>query len=316
MSNKNNISSILGVAAATVLAGGGSAFVTGTGLNMLDNNHAIVQETDVAIAERETELPITVETFTASKDSFTVKPVSETEKKAESDKKDTSKKTEADRKTETNETGEGEHSDNSTSAAAVEGTAGTENPIVMETEGSRDNTNAGSSSANTGSNDQSVESRPDSADMTPVSYDEWGGWTASNGDYFDGQGGYWDGNGYHYVGDSIKKPPVAQSDNPSYSDGSSSGSNNGGWDDSYILYDTSVRYLSRDELSNWGSWDLAAARNEIFARHGRIFYTDEWKSYFATKSWYNPRYENVDDQLSDVEWANLELIMKLEEKFY
>ncbi len=294
MANKNSLSSILGIAAATVIAAGGSAYVTDTGLQMLDKQSAITQESNLATVERETEMPVTVEKFTATKDSFTVKPVVETESKKDSGKKDTGKNNQT---TDGKEKAEGTTEGGSSSDANDSG-------ITVEGGSKSDNNNNSSKSG-----------------TQPVSYDEWGGWMAANGDYYDGQGGYWDGNGYHYVGDSIKTPDGAANYKPSSdSSGSSSESNSssssGGWDDSYILYDTAVRYMSGDELSDWGPWELAAARNEIFARHGRIFVTPEWSSYFATKSWYTPLYSDVDDMLSDCEWSNLKMIMKLEEKYY
>ena len=81
MSNKRNITTILAIAGATVLAAGGSAFVTQTGLSLADDNRKTEQGSDVAGSEKETEQPLTVEKFAATKDSFTVKPQSDTAKK-------------------------------------------------------------------------------------------------------------------------------------------------------------------------------------------------------------------------------------------
>ena len=83
-----------------------------------------------------------------------------------------------------------------------------------------------------------------------------------------------------------------------------------------MMYDVDSRYVSADELSSWSSEDLAKLRNEIFARHGRIFKTQKWIDYFSTKTWYVPRYDNVDALLNDYEWANLEVIMRLEDERY
>ena len=83
-----------------------------------------------------------------------------------------------------------------------------------------------------------------------------------------------------------------------------------------MMYDIDSRYVSEDELSGWSSEDLAKLRNEIFARHGRIFTTQKWINYFATKTWYVPRYDNVDALLNDYEWANLEVIRRLEDERY
>ena len=81
MSNKRKLTTILAVAGATVLAAGGSAFVTQTGLSLIDRSNNTEQGSEVAVNEKETEQPLTVEKFAATKDSFTVKPKSDTTKK-------------------------------------------------------------------------------------------------------------------------------------------------------------------------------------------------------------------------------------------
>ena len=81
MSNKRKLTTILAVAGATVLAAGGSAFVTNAGLSVVDPDASKSQGSEVAINEKETELPMTVEKFAATKDSFTVKPQSDSDKK-------------------------------------------------------------------------------------------------------------------------------------------------------------------------------------------------------------------------------------------
>ncbi len=55
-------------------------------------------------------------------------------------------------------------------------------------------------------------------------------------------------------------------------------------------------------------------RNEIFARHGYKFKTEEMRNYFMYEKWYVPRYDNVDDMLSDVEKKNIELIKRYESR--
>lgn len=132
------------------------------------------------------------------------------------------------------------------------------------------------------------------------------GWIQVN---YDGQTGYVAGN---YL--SWDKPSGSGS---SGSSGSSSGSS-GAWDSSYT-YDLSSRYVSEDEFDGWSAGDLAIVRNEIFARHGRIFTTQTYKDYFAQKTWYEPTYDpsyfdaNLDSFLNDYEWANLAVVQKLED---
>lgn len=105
------------------------------------------------------------------------------------------------------------------------------------------------------------------------------------------------------------------SDSSGTSDGSQA------WDDSYI-YDVSSYYCDESEFDGWSATDLAYLRNEIFARHGRIFTSEKYRDYFSQKTWYNPTYDpsyfdaNLDSFLNEYEWANLELIQKLEDARY
>ncbi|MDO4344770.1 MAG: YARHG domain-containing protein, partial [Eubacteriales bacterium] len=107
-------------------------------------------------------------------------------------------------------------------------------------------------------------------------------------------------------------------DRPTVSTGSSGSSNSGAWDDSYIMSDINSRYVSESELNGWSSENLAILRNEIFARHGRIFTTQKWSNYFAQKTWYVPTYDpsyfdsNMSSFLNEYERANLDVILKVE----
>lgn len=74
----------------------------------------------------------------------------------------------------------------------------------------------------------------------------------------------------------------------------------------------SDRYLTSADLYGRSQWDLKIMRNEIFARHGYIFQTDEMRDYFSNKSWYSPKYYDVNNMLSDVEKENIALIKKFE----
>lgn len=90
--------------------------------------------------------------------------------------------------------------------------------------------------------------------------------------------------------------------------GNSSGGN------SSIYPQASDRLLTSDDVSNLTGWELKIMRNEIFARHGYIFKKEEMRNYFMYEKWYVPRYENVDDMLSDVEKKNIELIKRYESR--
>ncbi len=86
----------------------------------------------------------------------------------------------------------------------------------------------------------------------------------------------------------------------------------------YLLPEADSRYYSREELEQLGFDSLRLARNEILARHGRIFESEDLYSYFSSKSWYHPQYtaDEFDPQMDQIlnayEKANIEEIKKLE----
>ncbi len=91
----------------------------------------------------------------------------------------------------------------------------------------------------------------------------------------------------------------------------------------YILPDSSTRYLTNQELHTSGltSDELALARNEIYARHGRQFNNEGYQAWFDSKTWYQniyPKYApTVFDSLnpsplSAIELANIQTIKEVE----
>lgn len=65
--------------------------------------------------------------------------------------------------------------------------------------------------------------------------------------------------------------------------------NSGGAD--YIIPDSDSRYLTWDDVSGLSLREINYAKNEIYARHGRMFDSKELMEYFSTKSWYSPKYD-------------------------
>ena len=59
--------------------------------------------------------------------------------------------------------------------------------------------------------------------------------------------------------------------------------------------------------------DLRVLRNEIYARHGRIFKDKELQKYFEAQSWYKPNPDFKDEMLSELEFKNLTMIKIAEE---
>ncbi len=88
----------------------------------------------------------------------------------------------------------------------------------------------------------------------------------------------------------------------------------------FIFWDSSVRLLSEEELWNLSYDDLRIARNEIYARHGRIFDNYDLSTYFNSLSWYRERvpaksftYEYAKKHFNDIEIKNIDLIKAYEE---
>lgn len=88
--------------------------------------------------------------------------------------------------------------------------------------------------------------------------------------------------------------------------------------DGYLLPDSGTRLLTESDIKGMSKYDLALARNEIYARHGRKFQTAEYSSYFNSKSWYkiNPNYNYSDDNsnLNSIESKNVQFILNAEKK--
>ena len=87
----------------------------------------------------------------------------------------------------------------------------------------------------------------------------------------------------------------------------------------YLLPDSNSRYLSNADLTGLTHEQLCFARNEIYARHGRIFKTPQVSNYFKTKSWYkgtvSPESFN-EGVFNEYERANIQLIKNYENKYY
>lgn len=77
-----------------------------------------------------------------------------------------------------------------------------------------------------------------------------------------------------------------------------------------------AKAITEADIRNLNVHGLLLMRNEIFARHGYIFHNDELKEHFQSKRWYQPRFQNVNDQLTEVEKKNLEVITAREAYLY
>ena len=85
--------------------------------------------------------------------------------------------------------------------------------------------------------------------------------------------------------------------------------------------DSDTKLLTDADVSGLSAYDLYLARNEIFARHGRMFENEDLKAYFESKDWYVPKYSPKQwDKKGDTfffnkyEIKNRDLLKKYENK--
>ena len=75
-----------------------------------------------------------------------------------------------------------------------------------------------------------------------------------------------------------------------------------------LISDTMLRGLSLHELR--------LLRNEIYARHGRIFKTMWLQQYFGGQEWYDPKEDFKDEEISGPDKTNIETIVAYENKLH
>lgn len=86
--------------------------------------------------------------------------------------------------------------------------------------------------------------------------------------------------------------------------------------DDFLFADSDSRDLTDAELSYLSDEELRIARNEIYARRGRLFDDEGLRNYFGSKSWYHGTISAgsfSDDMLNDYERRNTRKIRDLEE---
>ena len=96
-------------------------------------------------------------------------------------------------------------------------------------------------------------------------------------------------------------------DSDNYSDSSE--------ENGYVLPDSAKRKLKKSDLKGLSKEELRIARNEIYARHGRMFDDKKLQKYFDSQSWYEgtvPASEFSEDVLSSVEKKNVAFIRQFE----
>lgn len=89
-----------------------------------------------------------------------------------------------------------------------------------------------------------------------------------------------------------------------------------GIQEEYLFPESNTRLLTGEELGQLSPEQLRFARNEIYARHGRMFTSPELQAYFDSKSWYEGTVKPEDfseNLLNGFEKENIELIKARED---
>lgn len=87
------------------------------------------------------------------------------------------------------------------------------------------------------------------------------------------------------------------------------------YDDSYYeLYPTDSQHITYSELSALSKDEVALIRNEIYARHGYVFKTEPYKSYFNEMPWYIPNPNFNENMLTPIEKQNKDTIVQYEKE--
>lgn len=85
----------------------------------------------------------------------------------------------------------------------------------------------------------------------------------------------------------------------------------------YVCPDSSSRLLTEDDLWGMSAQQLRIARNEIYARHGRIFTSEDLQNYFNACSWYVgtiPASQFSESLLNDIEKKNVAFLQKMQDQ--
>ena len=76
------------------------------------------------------------------------------------------------------------------------------------------------------------------------------------------------------------------------------------------------RKISEQMLHGLSLHELRLLRNEIYARHGRMFRADWLQQYFYVQPWYNPDENFKDEDLSGTDKLNVETIVRYENRLH
>lgn len=81
-----------------------------------------------------------------------------------------------------------------------------------------------------------------------------------------------------------------------------------------LAFEADRRFISEDELTGFGKWELDILRNCIYARHGRPFKRQDLQNFFNSQDWYSMDISYSDSRLNNFEKQNVAAILKYQQK--
>ena len=82
----------------------------------------------------------------------------------------------------------------------------------------------------------------------------------------------------------------------------------------YLMPDSADRYLEVSDIEGYSRDEVQMIINEIYAKHGREFHTQENIDYFSAQDWYEPVVGKSDEEIANefnaYEKVNVELLCK------
>lgn len=85
----------------------------------------------------------------------------------------------------------------------------------------------------------------------------------------------------------------------------------------YILPDSDTRYLAEEDVAGLSEDEIRIALNEIYARHGRIFQSEDLNAHFSSQPWYEPKHSAEEFSaiessiMNDYEKKNIEFLAEV-----
>ena len=82
--------------------------------------------------------------------------------------------------------------------------------------------------------------------------------------------------------------------------------------DRYLLPESDSRYLTEQEIAGCSREEIQLMINEIYARHGRAFQSQNNRDYFSSRDWYSPvsgkSDETIEQEFNEYEKVNVDFL--------